>query len=92
MEEQVPIAEPEVESSLPSATDAGGKKPVHRNKKTPAKRDPVPRVRKVVRNILRDDPIKPIEVNADFFVSLGKTLRTVERENRERRISSLAIV
>ncbi len=75
MEEQVPVVDPAaVEStaasssaSLPSATDSGEQAPTHQ-KQTPAKkRNAVPRVRKVVKDILRDEP-KTVEVNADFFL------------------------
>ncbi len=65
-------------------------------KATRKKRDAVPRVRRrVVKNIVRDEEQEQpevVEIKADFFVQLGRTLRTVERESWERRLSALPIV
>ena len=69
-------------------------------KKKRRKRDdaPVraPRVRRakpsVVREEIPPDPPPPPEVDANFFVQLGHNLRTLERESRQRRLSSLEIV
>ena len=55
-----------------------------------------PRVRRAKPSVVREelpppDPPPP-EVDANFFVSLGHNLRTLERESRQRRLSSLEIV
>jgi hypothetical protein len=99
MEEQFPVVvEAAAESttgtassaSLPSATDSGEP---DAPTKTPAKKhDAAPRdVRRVVKDIHRAET-KIFKVNADFFVQLRKTLRTVERESRQRRLSTLSNV
>ena len=70
-------------------------------KKKRKKRDdaPVraPRVRRVakpsvVREELPPNPPPPPEVDANFVVQLGHNLRALERESRQRRLSSLEIV
>ena len=69
-------------------------------KKKRKKRDDVPvrapRVRRakpsVVREELPPNPPPPPEVDAIFFVQLGHNLRALERESRQRRLSSLEIV
>ena len=84
-------------SSLPSGEggeESGGEAPTNEKKRPAAtkKRDTIPGVRRrVVKNIVRDEP-KVVEVNADFFVQLGRTLRTVEMESRQRRLSAFSIV
>ena len=73
--------------------DSGEQAPTKQKKAaTTKKRDAIPGVRRrVVKTIVRDEP-KVVEVNADFFVQLGRTLRTVEKESRQRRLSALSIV
>ena len=72
-------------------------------KKKRKKRDdaPVraPRVRRAKPSVVREelppnppDPPPPPEVDANFFVQLGHNLRALERESRQRRLSSLEIV
>ena len=67
-------------------------------KKKRKKRDdaPVraPRVRRVAKpSVVREElPAPPTEVDADFFVQLGHNLRALEKESRQRRLSSLEIV
>ena len=73
-------------------------------KKKRKKRDdaPVraPRVRRAKPSVVReelppnppDPPFSPPEVDANFFVQLGHNLRALERESRQRRLSSLEIV
>jgi hypothetical protein len=69
-------------------------------KKKRKKRDDVPvrapRVRRakpsVVREELPPNPPPPPEVDAIFFVQLGHNLRALEKESRQRRLSSLEIV
>ena len=83
-------------SSLPSGEggeESGGEAPTNRKRPaTTKKRDTIPSVRRrVVKTIVRDEP-KVVEVNADFFVQLGRTLRTVEKESRQRRLSAFSIV
>ncbi len=80
-------------SSLPSGDGGDSHEQAPTTKKTATKkRDAVPRVRRrVVKDIVWDEP-KVVEINAGFFVQLGRTLRTVERESRQRRLSALPIV
>ena len=68
-------------------------------KKKRKKRDdaPVraPRVRRVAPkpSVVREElPPAPTEVDANFFVQLGHNLRALEKESRQRRLSSLEIV
>ena len=70
-------------------------------KKKRKKRDdaPVraPRVRRAKPSVVREellppDPTPPPEVDANFFVQLGHNLRALEKESRQRRLSSLEIV
>ena len=72
-------------------------------KKKRKKRDDVPvrapRVRRAKPSVVREelptnppDPPPPPEVDAIFFVQLGHNLRALERESRQRRLSSLEIV
>ena len=67
-------------------------------KKKRKKRDdaPVraPRVRRVAKpSVVREElPPAPTEVDANFFVQLGHNLRALEKESRQRRLSSLEIV
>ena len=75
-------------------------------KKKRKKRDdaPVraPRVRRAKPSVVREElptnppdpphPTPPQEVDANFFVQLGHNLRALERESRQRRLSSLEIV
>ncbi len=66
--------------------------PIKEKAATTKKRDTLPGVRRrAVKNIVRHGP-QVVEVNADFFVQLGRTLRTVEKETRQRRLSSFSIV
>ena len=57
-----------------------------------------PRVRRVAKpsvvreELLPPDPSPPTEVDANFFVQLGHNLRALEKESRQRRLSSLEIV
>ena len=70
-------------------------------KKKRKKRDDVPvrapRVRRAKPSVVREEippnpPPPPQEVDAIFFVQLGHNLRALERESRQRRLSSLEIV
>ena len=75
-------------------------------KKKRKKRDDVPvrapRVRRAKPSVVREelppnppdppDPAPPQEVDANLFVQLGHNLRALERESRQRRLSSLEIV
>jgi len=69
-------------------------------KKKRKKRDdaPVraPRVRRAKPSVVREEiptnPPPPPEVDANFFVHLGHNLRALEKESRQRRLSSLEIV
>ena len=68
-------------------------------KKKRKKRDdaPVraPRVRRVAKpSVVREElpPDPPPEVDANFVVQLGHNLRVLEKESRQRRLSSLEIV
>ena len=68
-------------------------------KKKRRKRDdaPVraPRVRRVAKpSVIQEElpPAPPPEVDAHFFVQLGHNLRVLEKESRQRRLSSLEIV
>ena len=62
------------------------------------KKDDAPaRVRRAKPSVLREellppDPPPPPEVDANFFVQLGHNLRALEKESRQRRLSSLEIV
>ena len=69
-------------------------------KKKRKKRDdaPVraPRVRRAKPSVVREElpapPPPPQEIDAIFFVQLGHNLRALEKESRQRRLSSLEIV
>ena len=77
--------------------DSGGEAPTNKTKRPAAtkKRDTLPGVRRravVAKTIVRDESPKVVEVNADFFTQLGRTLRAVERENHQRRLAAFSIV
>ena len=69
-------------------------------KKKRKKRDDAPvraRVRRAKPSVVREEiptnpPDPPPEVDANFFVHLGHNLRALEKESRQRRLSSLKIV
>ena len=71
-------------------------------KKKRKKRDDVPvrapRVRRAKPSVVREElptnppDTPPPQVDANFFVQLGHNLRALERESRQRRLSSLEIV
>ena len=92
--EKTEVVEPEPE---PTAEPEPEPEPEKKKRK---KRDDVPvrapRVRRakpsVVREELPTNPPPPPEVDANFFVQLGHNLRALEKESRQRRLSSLEIV
>ena len=91
--EVVETVEPEPE---PTAEPEPEPEPEKKKRK---KRDdaPVraPRVRRVAKpSVVREElpPAPPPEVDAICFVQLGHNLRVLEKESRQRRLSSLEIV
>jgi hypothetical protein len=88
--------EPEVVETMPEPEPEPEPETKKRKKRDDA---PVraPRVRRVakpsvVREELPPDPPLPPEVDANFCVQLGHNLRVLEKESRQRRLSSLEIV
>ena len=107
MEEAVPVlpqvvdeeaAEEVVSLSPTEAATEGVEPPIIKKKKrtvAPKKRDALPGVRRraVKSDIIREPtPPPPIEVNADFYLQLGRSLHSLERESRQRRLAALEIV
>ena len=105
MEEAVPVlpqivdeeAAEEVVSISPTEAATEGVEPPIEKKRTvaPKKRDALPGVRRraVKSDIIREPtPPPPIEVNADFYLQLGRSLHSLERESRQRRLAALEIV
>ena len=105
MEEAVPVlpqvvdeeAAEEVVSLSPTLAATEGVEPPIKKKRTvaPKKRDALPGVRRraVKSDIIREPtPPPPIEVNADFYLQLGRSLHSLERESRQRRLAALEIV
>ena len=94
--EKTEVVEPEPE---PTAEPEPEPEPEKKKRK---KRDdaPVraPRVRRVapkpsvVREELLPPAPPPTEVDANFFVQLGHSLRALEKESRQRRLAALEIV
>ena len=98
--EKTEVVEPEPE---PTAEPEPEPEPEKKKRK---KRDDVPvrapRVRRAKPSVVREElppnppdppnPPSPPEVDANFFVQLGHNLRALERESRQRRLSSLEIV
>ena len=96
--EKTEVVEPEPE---PTAEPEPEPEPEKKKRK---KRDDVPvrapRVRRAKPSVVReelppnppDTPNPPPQVDANFFVQLGHNLRALERESRQRRLSSLEIV
>ena len=90
--------EPEVVETVPEPEPEPEPEKKKRKKRDDA---PVraPRVRRAKPSVVREelptnppDPPSPPEVDANFFVQLGHNLRALERESRQRRLSSLEIV
>ena len=87
--------EPEVVEPEPAPEPEPEPEPEKKKRK---KRDdaPVraPRVRRVAKpSVVQEElPPAPPEVDANFFVQLGHNLRVLEKESRQRRLSSLEIV
>ena len=95
-----------VEPELPKPTAEPEPEPEPEKKKRKKRDDaPVraPRVRRAKPSVVReelppnppdtpDTPNPPPQVDANFFVQLGHNLRALERESRQRRLSSLEIV
>ena len=105
MEEAVPVlpqvvdeeAAEEVVSISPTEAATEGVEPPIKQKRTvaPKKRDALPGVRRraVKSDIFREPtPPPPIEVNAAFYLQLGRSLHSLERESRQRRLAALEIV
>ena len=104
MEEAVPVlpqvvdeeAAEEVVSIYPTEAATEGVEPPIKKKRTvaPKKRDALPGVRRraVKPAIIRSPTPPPIEVNADFYLQLGRSLHSLERESRQRRLAALEIV
>ena len=94
--EKTEVVEPEPEPTAEPEPEPEKKK---RKKRDDA---PVraPRVRRAKPSVVReelppnppDTPPPPPQVDANFFVQLGHNLRALERESRQRRLSSLEIV
>ena len=95
--EKTEVVEPEPE---PTAEPEPEPEPEKKKRK---KRDDVPvrapRVRRAKPSVVREenppnppDPPSPPEVDANFYVRLGHNLRALEKESRQRRLSSLEIV
>ena len=98
MAEVEPTVEPTVETVEPEPEP---EPEPEKKRRVTKKRDDAParapRVRVAKPSIVREElpppaPPAPPEVDADFFVQLGHNLRTLEKESRQRRLSSLAIV
>ena len=89
--EKTEVVEPEPE---PTAEPEPEPEPEKKKRK---KRDdaPVraPRVRRVAPkpSVVREE-LPPAPIDANFFVQLGHNLRALEKESRQRRLSSLEIV
>ena len=106
MEEAVPVlpqvvdeeAAEEVVSISPTAAATegdSGDPPTRKRTVAPKTRDALPGVRRraVKSDIIREPtPPPPIEVNADFYLQLGRSLHSLERESRQRRLAALEIV
>jgi hypothetical protein len=94
--EKTEVVEPEPE---PTAEPEPEPEPEKKKRK---KRDDVPvrapRVRRAKPSVVREElppnppDTTPPQVDANFFVQLGHNLRALERESRQRRLSSLEIV
>jgi len=93
--EKTEVVEPEPEPTAEPEPEPEKKK---RKKRDDA---PVraPRVRRAKPSVVREelptnppDTPPPPQVDANFFVQLGHNLRALERESRQRRLSSLEIV
>ena len=87
--------EPEVVETVPEPEPEPEPEKKKRKKRDDA---PVraPRVRRVAKpSVIREElpaPAPPTEVDAICFVQLGHNLRSLEKESRQRRLSSLEIV
>ena len=92
--EKTEVVEPEPEPTVePEPEPEPEKKKRKKRDDAPVR---APRVRRakpsVIREELPPDPPLPPEVDANCFVQLGHNLRVLEKESRQRRLSSLEIV
>ena len=94
--EKTEVVEPEPEPTVePEPEPEPEKKKRKKRDDAPVR---APRVRRAKPSVVREelptnppDP-PPQEVDANFFVQLGHNLRALEKESRQRRLSSLEIV
>ena len=95
--EKTEVVEPEPEPTVePEPEPEPEKKKRKKRDDAPVR---APRVRRAKPSVVREEippnpphSPSPPEVDANFFVQLGHNLRALERESRQRRLSSLEIV
>ena len=90
--EKTEVVEPEPEPTVePEPEPEPEKKKRKKRDDAPVR---APRVRRVAKpSVVREELLPPApEVDANFFVQLGHNLRVLEKESRQRRLSSLEIV
>ena len=92
--EKTEVVEPEPEPTVePEPEPEPEKKKRKKRDDAPVR---APRVRRAKPSVVREEippnPPPPQEVDAHFCVQLGHNLRALEKESRQRRLSSLEIV